>query len=46
MSFDIAREIGMAIIADKKIVVRIIARFVVESCVIWDIENAAPVRDF
>lgn len=50
MCFEICFEIksvrGIAIIADNNIVVRIVARFVVEICVIWDIANAAPVLDF
>jgi len=37
---------GIAIIDDRIIVIRIVARFVVESCVICDIANAAPVLDF
>lgn len=50
MCFDIILEIinvrGIAIIADIRIVVKIVHRFVVESCVICDIANAAPVLDF
>ena len=33
-------------IADRRIVVRIVQRFVVVSCVSCDIANAAPVLDF
>lgn len=44
--FEIIKEIGMAMIADSAIVIRIAARFVVESWVICEIANAAPVRDF
>ena len=46
MNFEIIREVGMAIVAEIRIVMRIVARFVVESCVICEIAKAAPVRDF
>ena len=46
MVFDIRRVSGIAMIADRRIVVRIIQRFAVDSCVICDIANAAPVLDF
>ena len=36
----------MAITAETRIVIRIVVKFVVESCVICEIANAAPVRDF
>ena len=45
-SFEIAREAGMEMIAEIKIVIKIVARFVVESCVICEIAKAAPVLDF
>ena len=44
--FEIKRVMGIVIIADKTIVVNIVQRFVVESCVICDIANAVPVLDF
>ena len=44
--FDIINVRGIAMIADKRIVVKIVQRFVVDSCVICDIANAAPVLDF
>ena len=50
MCFEMVLEMrsvsGIAIIADRRIVIRIVQRFVVESCVICDIANAAPVLDF
>ena len=46
MSFEIVRVIGIAMIVVIKIVVRIVARLVVVSWVIWEIAKAAPVRDF
>ena len=50
MCFDIVFDIkivkGIAMIADRRIVVKIAQRFVVDSCVICDIANAAPVLDF
>jgi len=38
--------IGIAMIVDMRIVARIIIRLDVERFVIWEIANAAPVRDF
>ena len=46
IDFEIVREIGMAIIADRIIVIKIVARSVAESWVICEIANAAPVRVF
>jgi len=50
MRLEIVLEIkivkGIATIAERRIVVKIVQRFVVESCVICDIVNAAPVLDF
>ncbi len=40
------RAIGIEIIEDKKIVARIIDSCEFNSCVICEIVNAAPVRDF
>ena len=44
--FEIRRVKGIAMIADMRIVVKIVQRFVFDSCVICDIANAAPVLDF
>ena len=44
--FDMNKVREVAIIAEIKIVVKIVQRFAVESCVICDIAEAAPVRDF
>ena len=46
MNFEIVSEIGIAMIAEMSIVIRIVMRFVEESCVICEIAKAAPVRDF
>ncbi len=46
MVLEIMRVSGVAIIADRKTVNRIIQRCVIESWVICDIANAAPVLDF
>jgi len=43
---EIKRVRGIATIADMRIVIKIVQRFVFESCVICDIANAAPVLDF
>ena len=45
-SFEIVRVIGIAIIVDRRIVIRIVVRLGVVRFVIWDIAKAAPVRDF
>jgi len=44
--FEMSNVIGIATIVDMKIVMKIVVRFDVESWVIWEIANAAPVRDF
>jgi len=46
MSFEIVRAIGIARIVDRIIVMKIVIKFVVERVVIWEMTNAAPVRDF
>ena len=50
MCFEICFEIksvrGIAMIADRRIVVRIVHRFAIVICVICDIAKAAPVLDF
>ena len=46
MNFEMVSEIGIAIIAASNIVIRIVMRFVEESCVICEIAKAAPVLDF
>jgi len=46
MNFEMASEIGIAMIAESRIVIRIVARFVEESWVICEIAKAAPVLDF
>jgi len=46
MVFEIRRVRGIVMIAESMIVVKIVQRFVFDNCVICDIANAAPVRDF
>ena len=46
MNFEISNVIGMAIIVDRRIVIRIVVRLDVVRFVIWEIVKAAPVRDF
>ena len=46
MSFEIVRVIGIAMIVARRIVINIIERCVFVRCVIWEMANAAPVRDF
>ena len=45
-SFEIVNVIGIAMIVERRIVIRIVAMWVVVRLVIWEIANAAPVRDF
>lgn len=44
--FEISNVSGIAIIADRVIVVIIVARFMVDKFVICEMAKAAPVRDF
>ena len=46
MNFDMDSEIGIAMIAESKIVIRIVIKFPEESPVICEIAKAAPVLDF
>jgi len=46
MSFEMRRVIGIAMIVARRIVIRIVARCDVVRFVIWEMANAAPVRDF
>ena len=46
MNFEIVREMGTAMIDERTIVIRIVARFDVESWVSCEIANAVPVLDF
>ncbi len=45
-SFEIVRVIGIARIVEIIIVIKVVVRLGVVRFVIWDIANAAPVRDF
>ncbi len=44
--FEIIKVRGIAMSEEKMIVIRMVHRFIVESCVTCDIANAAPVLDF
>lgn len=46
MSFEIVRVIGIAMIVERRIVMRIVVRLEVVRFVICEIAKAAPVRDF
>ena len=46
MSFEIVSVIGIAMIVVIRIVISIVVRLDVVRFVIWEIANAAPVRDF
>lgn len=46
MSFEIVIVVGMARIEDIRIVVKMMIMVGVDTCVIWEMAKAAPVRDF